>query len=105
MSGVDCPRATFYPCRHQAGHHIPHAREALGRNPCYQRAPSLRTVARRRPAAISGALTFKAHDASFSAMGDNVLCLPTDGFELRPLRDQPVPFPHAALQHLLEHEA
>ena len=23
-------------------------------------------------------------------MGNNVLCLPADGFELRPLRDQPV---------------
>ena len=83
-------RSNFYPCRHQAGHHIPHAREALGPNPGYQRAPSLRTVARRRPAAVSGALTFNVHDASFSAMFNNVLCLPADGFELRPLRDQPV---------------
>src|SRR6202521_4236906 len=51
---------------------------------------SLRTVARRRPAAFSGALTFNVHDAPFSAMFNNVLCLPADGFELRPIGDQPV---------------
>src|ERR1700674_5763147 len=83
-------RSNFYPCRHQASHHIPHAREALGPNPGYQRAPSMRTVARRRPAAVSGALTFNVHDASFSAMFNNVRCLRADGFELRPMRDQPV---------------
>src|ERR1700680_1335825 len=83
-------RSNFYPCRRQASHHIPHAREALGPNPGYQRAPSLRTVARRRPAATSGALTFNVHDAPFSAMFNNVLCLPADGFELRPIGDQPV---------------
>ena len=83
-------RSNFYPCRHQSGHHIPHAREALGPNPGYQRAPSKRTVARRRPAPVSGALTFNAHDASFSAMFNNVLYLPVDGFELRPLRDQSI---------------
>ena len=83
-------RSNFYPCRHQAGHHIPHAREALGPNPGYQRAPSMRTVAGRRPAPTSGALTFNVHDASFSAMFNNVLCLPADGFELRPAGDQPV---------------
>ena len=83
-------RSNFYPCRHQAGHHIPHAREALGPHPGYQRAPSLRTVALRRPAAVSGALTFNAHDLPFSAMDNNVLCLRTAGFELRPIGDQPV---------------
>ena len=83
-------RSNFYPCRHQASHHIPHAREALGPNPDYQRAPSLRTVARRRPAPVSGALTFNVHDASFSAMFNNVPCLRADGFELRPIGDQPV---------------
>ena len=83
-------RSNFYPCRHQAGHLIPHAREALGPNPGYQRTPSLRTVARRRPADVSGALTFNAHDASFSAMFNNVLRLTADGFELRPIGDQPV---------------
>jgi hypothetical protein len=85
-------RSNFYPCRQQAGHHIPHAREALGPNPGYQRTPSLKTVARRRPAAISGALTFNAHDASFFALFNNMLCLrlPTDGFELRPVGDQSV---------------
>jgi hypothetical protein len=56
-------RSNFYPCRHQAGHHIPHARVALGPNPCYQRTPSLRTVARKQPADTSGALTFNSHDA------------------------------------------
>src|SRR6266705_5685646 len=80
-------RSNFYPCRHQAGHHIPHTRKAPGPHPCYQRAPSMRTVAHRRPAAVSGALTFNAHDASFSAMFNNVLCLPADGFELRPVGD------------------
>jgi hypothetical protein len=56
-------RSNFYPCRHQAGHHIPHTRVALGPNPCYQRTPSLRTVARKQPADTSGALTFNSHDA------------------------------------------
>jgi len=51
-------RSNFYPCRHQAGHHIPHTRKALRPNPGYQRTPSLRTVACRRPAVVSGALTF-----------------------------------------------
>ena len=83
-------RSNFYPCRHQAGHHIPHARKALGPHPGYQRAPSSRTVACKQPAAVPGALTFDAHDASFSAMFRNVLCLLANGFELRPLRDQPV---------------
>ena len=32
-------RSNFYPCRHWAGHHIPHARKAPGPNPGYQRAP------------------------------------------------------------------
>ena len=68
-------RSNFYPCRRQAGHHIPHTRKALGPSPGYQRAPSLRTVACKQPAAVSGALTFNAHDASFSAMGNNVLCI------------------------------
>jgi hypothetical protein len=79
--------SNFYRCRHQAGHHIPHTREALGPNPCYQRAPSIGTVARRRPAVVSGALTFNAHDAPFCAVDNNVLCLPADGFELRPVGD------------------
>ena len=63
-------RCNFYPCRHEAGHHIPHTRKALGPNPCYQRAPSLRTVARRQPAAASGALTFNSHDAPWCAIGN-----------------------------------
>ena len=83
-------RCNFYPCRHEAGHHIPHTRKALGPHPGYQRTPSLRTVACKQPAAVSGALTFNAHDAPFDAVGTNPLCLPADGFELRPLRDQPV---------------
>ena len=62
----------------------------LGPNPGYQRATSLSTVARRRPAAVSGTLTFNVHDASFSAMFYNMLCLRADGFELRPIGDQPV---------------
>jgi hypothetical protein len=34
--------------------------KALGPNPCYQRTPSNRTVARKPPADVSGALTFNS---------------------------------------------
>src|SRR5208282_2467692 len=80
-------RSNFYPCRHQAGHHIPHTREALGPNPGYQRAPSVQTVARRRPAVVSGALTFNSHVAPWLT---NLQYLLADGFELRPVGDQSV---------------
>jgi hypothetical protein len=35
MAAEPVARSNFYPCRHQAGHHIPHTREALGPNPGY----------------------------------------------------------------------
>ena len=84
-------RSNFYPCRHQAGHHIPHAREALGANPAYQRAPSVWTVARWRPAAISGVLTFNSHNAPFCMVNSKpCTALLADGFEFGPVGDEPI---------------
>ena len=77
-------RCNFYPCRHAAGHHIPHTRKALGPTPGYQRTPSLRTVARRQPADVPGALTLNSHDAPFCAGDNNVQYLYPMGLSFAP---------------------
>ena len=73
-------RSNFYPCRHQAGHHIPHTRKALGPHPCYQRAPIFADGRSQATRSHLGRVDLQYSRCIILRDGNNMLCLPADGF-------------------------
>ena len=80
-------RANFYPCRHQAGHHIPHRAKRWVHTPLPTRPILERTVARRATRLLSGRV-----DLQFSLMHGrgrplSRLCFAAGDLSLRPGRN------------------